>query len=429
MFAEYGSLLKNNRNYRLLWFGYLISQFGDWFNLIASAAVIANITKDGTSLSYLFLARFLPLFFFSPFAGLLADKFDRRYLMVVSDILRALTVLGFIFVREPSQVWIFYTLTVAQFILSALFVPARSAVVANVVREKDLIVANALDSVTWSSTLAIGAMVGGLATAVLGTNSAFILDALTYFASAWLIYLVQLPALTPKENPAGTWSQSLEFIEGLKFLWLKPALLGLTLVKAGGALIWGGINVLEVNYASQIFPIIFTLPGYEKPIGADGSVTLAIIYTLSGIGTGVGPIVLRRIFGDIPEKMLWGITLSFLFLSFGIWGLSRSTTIGVFSFFTILRTLGSGGLWVFSAALLQIFVPDYVRGRVFALEFALLTLMQSLSIYWAGFAQDIWHLSVPAVTFSLSVVGFAVTALWLPVHWYAHHRPESWQIS
>lgn len=429
MFAEYSSLLRNNRNYRLLWFGYLISQFGDWFNLIASAAVIANITKDGTSLSYLFLARFLPLFFFSPFAGLLADKFDRRYLMVVSDILRALTVLGFIFVREPSQVWIFYVLTIVQFVLSALFVPARSAVVANVVRDKDLIVANALDSVTWSSTLAIGAMVGGLATAVLGTNLAFILDALTYFASAWLIYLVQLPPLPPKENPAGSWSQSLEFIEGLKFLWLKPALFGLTLVKAGGALIWGGINVLEVNYASQIFPIIFTLPGYEEPIGADGSVTLAIIYTLSGIGTGVGPIILRRIFGDIPEKMLWGITLSFLFLSFGIWGVSSSTTIWIFCFFTILRTLGSGGLWVFSAALLQIFVPDYVRGRVFALEFALLTLMQSLSIYWAGFAQDSWHLSVPAVTFSLGVVGFVVTILWLPVHWYAHHRPESWQVS
>ena len=112
MLDEYSSLLKNNRNYRLLWFGYLISQFGDWFNLIASAAVIANITSNGTSLSYLFLARFLPLFFFSPFAGLLADRFDRRYVMIVSDVLRALTVLGFILVREPHQVWIFYVLRV-----------------------------------------------------------------------------------------------------------------------------------------------------------------------------------------------------------------------------------------------------------------------------------------------------------------------------
>ncbi|MBK8433353.1 MAG: MFS transporter [Chloroflexi bacterium] len=171
--------MRHNANYRYLWYGYVVSQLGDWFNLIASAALITRVTSAGTALSYLFLARFLPQFVFSPFAGMLSDQYDRRKVMIVSDILRAITVLGFLLVREPSQIWLFYLLTILQFVLSALFVPARSAVLANIVSRKELVAANALDSVTWSTMLAVGAMLGGVATAVFGIETAFILDALT----------------------------------------------------------------------------------------------------------------------------------------------------------------------------------------------------------------------------------------------------------
>ena len=74
---EYLSLLRENRNYRFLWLGSVVSQFGDWFNLIASAALIANLTDTGAALSFLFLARFLPLFLFSSLAGVLADRFKK----------------------------------------------------------------------------------------------------------------------------------------------------------------------------------------------------------------------------------------------------------------------------------------------------------------------------------------------------------------
>src|SRR5690606_29361499 len=136
---------RENPNYRNLWLAYVASQLGDWFNLIASASLIADLTTTGTAISYLFLARFLPLFFFSPFAGVLADRFDRRHIIVATDLLRALVVLGFLLIRDPSHVWLFYVLTISQFALSSIFTPARTAILANIVKPEELVPANALD--------------------------------------------------------------------------------------------------------------------------------------------------------------------------------------------------------------------------------------------------------------------------------------------
>jgi MFS family permease len=421
MFREYIDLLSQNRNYRYLWLGYVVSQAGDWFNLLASAALIATITNTGTALSYLFLARFLPQFLFSPFAGVFADRYDRRYVMVASDLLRGVTVLGFLLVREPSQIWLFYLLTVVQFMLSALFIPARTAALANVVRPEKLVTANALDSLTWSTMLAVGAMLGGVATAVFGVNIAFILDALTFALSGWLIAQVTLPKTLKVERQTGWRKGWAEMAGGWHYLRGEPIMLGLALVKAGGALVWGAINVLEINYAEEIFPTIFTFG--NNIVGGNGTLTLTLIYTLSGLGTGLGPLFVRRWLGDTVPRLLAGITIGFVLLAFGLVGLGLSPTLAVFSFFTVMRTVGTGVLWVFSASLLQMVVPDQVRGRVFAFEFAILTLTQSLSIYWAGFAQDSLSWSVPTVTLSMSALGMIVLGVWLLFYWRIRTRP------
>lgn len=416
MFSQYTTLLRNNVNYRNLWFGAIVSQMGDWFNLIASAALVANITESGTALSYLFLARFLPQFFFSPFAGVFADRYDRRYVMIASDILRAVTVLCFLLVREREQIWLFYLLTVVQFALSSLFVPARSAVLAMIVDRKELITANALDSITWSTMLAFGAMLGGIATAVFGVAIAFVLDAATFFLSAWFIYKIATPnAALPNEGEEPRIAQGgwLEFVDGLRYLKGEPIILGIALVKAGGSFVWGAINVLEVNYAEKIFPLE-VFPAIEGDV-----LTLTIVYTLSGIGTGVGPILLRRWLGDAPARLLLGVLISFILLFVGILGLSFAPTVLIFFIWTAIRTVGAGTLWVFSAAVLQMTVPNRVRGRVFAFEFAVLTLTQSISIYWAGFAQDSLALSVQQTTFSLGVLGAIVTVVWLLFYFVA----------
>ncbi len=92
--------------------------------------------------------------------------------MIASDLLRAATVLGFLLVHDPAHIWLFYLLTTAQFALSAVFTPARTAVIANIVKQDDLVTANALDSFTWSTMLAVGSLLGGLVGAYLGNDTA-----------------------------------------------------------------------------------------------------------------------------------------------------------------------------------------------------------------------------------------------------------------
>lgn len=436
---EYLNLLKDNRNYRYLWLGSVVSQFGDWFNLIASAALIAGLTTTGAALSYLFLARFLPLFLFSPFAGVLADRYDRRHVMIASDLLRGLTVLGLLLVQEANDIWLLYVLTVTQFALSSLFVPARSAVLANVVRQKELVAANALDSLTWSTMLAFGAFLGGIVAAVFGVTQAFIMDALTFVLSAVLISRISVPikdrsatadlvsaapvtAVPEPAAPSGGW---LDFLDGLRYLRGQPFILGLALVKAAGSLAWGAINVVEVTFAEEIFPLQSSAITNLLPSIDAGTATLGLIYAVSGLGTGLGPLFLRRLLGDEPTRLRWAISAGFGMLILGTFWLSMAGSLPSFAGATLVRTIGSGTIWVFSAAMLQMIVPDRVRGRVFAFEFAMLTLTQSISTLWAGLiGQDTLGLDVRQIALSMSGVSAVMTLLWLTFHLRTLSRSE-----
>lgn len=404
---EYLTLLRNNPNYRNLWLAKLISFLGDWFNLLASATLIASLTGSGTAVSGLFLARFLPLFFASPPAGVIADRLSRRKIMILSDLLRAATVLGFLVIRSPSQLWLFYVLTVTQFTLSAFFVPAERALLPSVVKRDDLVAANALDSLTWSSMLALGALLGGIATALFGMRTAFVLDALTFMLSAWFVSRVAIPSLTPAERAQQERKAGglLEFVDGLRYLRGRRFILVLALVKGAGSLIWGAANVLEIPLAEEMFPI-----------NGNGTLTLGLIYATVGLGTGFGPLLVRRWFGDDRNATLTAITLGFGLLTAGLFGIGMAGTLVWVLLATLLRSLGTGALWVFSSALLQRIVDERFLGRVFAFEFAALTLTQSISVIWAGIAQDQLGLDVQQVFTATGVASLFVLGAWLVFH-------------
>lgn len=423
---EYLDLLRRNANFRNLWLGSVISQFGDWFNVIASAEVISRLTDSGTALSFLFLARFLPLFVFSPIAGVLADRFDRKRIMVLSDVLRGVTVLGFLFIRDPGDIWVFYLLTVLQFSLSALFTPARGAVLANVVRPDELVAANALDSLTWSTMLALGAFTGGVVAAFFGAEAAFLADSGSFLLSAFFIARIALPerragAAAMPAGDAASPVPRFAFLDGFLYLLKEPFILGVALAKAGGSLVWGAINVLEIIYANDLFPLE---NAGRIGVADPGTATLGLIYIVSGLGTGVGPLVMRRRLGDQPRRLVLGISLGFVIMTAGTLWLAAVGSLGPLLLATLARTLGTGTLWVFSAALLQTVVPDRYRGRVFAFEFAALTLTQAMSTVAAGFLLDTAGLPIQGVMGVAALTGFAVTGLWLAFH-VAYRRPLS----
>src|SRR5207302_2951989 len=189
----YLELLRGNRSFRMLWLGQVVSQMGDWFDTIAVYTIALTLTGSGRAVALIMVARFLPSVVMGPLSGVVADRFSRRTIMIASDIVRAIVVLGFLFVRRPDQMWLVYVLTVLQLAFSTFFEPAKTAAIPSIVSDRELVPANAIASVTWSVMLTLGAALGGFVAGSFGTNAAFILDSLTFVASAMLISTVRFP--------------------------------------------------------------------------------------------------------------------------------------------------------------------------------------------------------------------------------------------
>src|SRR4030095_7346522 len=214
------------------------SQLGDWFNTIALYTIILDLTGSGRDVGLLLVARFVPSFIFGSLSGVVADRFSRRTIMIVSDLLRALVVLGFLLVRRADQLWILYPLTVLQLGLSTFFEPAKTAAIPSIVSDRELVAANAISSVTWSVMLTLGAAIGGVITGWFGTDVSFVLDAASYLLSAALIASIRVPKRKKKARQKLSLGRALgitETLEGVRYVKNRPRVLALLMVKPA----WG----------------------------------------------------------------------------------------------------------------------------------------------------------------------------------------------
>ena len=257
--------------------------------------------------------------------------------------------------------------------------------------------------------LAFGAFTGGLVAAVFGAEAAFVADAFTFLLSAFFIYRVVAPPRPVEVVDASLPVRRFQFLDGFRYLLSEPFILGIALVKAAGSLAWGAINVLEITYANDLFTL--TPPSWMR-LSDPGTATLGLIYVVSGLGTGLGPLFMRRWLGDTPRRLVTGISIGFILLAIGIGWLSQAGALTGVLGATVVRTVGSGTMWVFSAAMLQTVVPDRFRGRVFSFEFAALTATQSISTLAAGYLVDAAGLSPQQAVGVSALTAVVVTVLW-----------------
>ena len=167
----YWRLLRNNPDFTRLWLAQVVSLLGDWFNTIVLAVLVEEYSGgSGLAVSLFLLARFVPPMLVGPWAGVLVDRFSRKRLLILSDLLRALVVLLLLLADGPHMLWLVYVLTALQFTLSAVFEPGRNALLPALLPKEGLVLANTLGSVTWSTMLAVGAIAGGIVASQLGTS-------------------------------------------------------------------------------------------------------------------------------------------------------------------------------------------------------------------------------------------------------------------
>src|SRR5256885_15408536 len=272
----------------------------------------------------------------------------------------------------------------------AFFEPARTATIPNVTAADELLIANALSSASWSAMLAIGASVGGVVTAIAGRNVAFVVNALSFFASAFFIGRTRYDSRpAPAARPSGLLALTgvTDLIEGLGYVRRRSHVAALMFVRAGWGLA-GGVLLLLTIFGQRVFPL------------AGGSAGgIGVLYAARGVGAGLGPIALRWIVGQEPRRLRRTIGPAFFMVGVFYIALAGAPTLWIAALCVLCAHFGGSILWVFSTVLLQLEVPDRFRGRVFAAELAMVTLVTSLSSYWTAYELDTVGRSAPLLSF------------------------------
>ncbi|MDZ7715652.1 MAG: MFS transporter [Balneolaceae bacterium] len=366
----YIDLVATNHDYRRLWLSQIVSNFGDWFGLLAVYAVITQYSDSEFLLGLIIVVKMMSLASFSPFAGYITDRFNRRRLMMFCDIARGILVAGIILVNSYETLWLAYVLTALQMVMSAIFEPAKTSSIPNVTTERELVDANVLSAMSWSVIFTLGMGVGGLATAWLGTDLVFIIDAASYGLSAWFIYRATIPQekMSAKELER-TKNPLVGIKEGFQYLFNNAHVMRPTLAKGCFTMFLGALTYMLILVSEEILLM--------------GSVGLGLLYAARGIGTGIGPVIGRRVF---KNESSWikgmGFCMIFTGATYTIVGLT--TSIIIMLIFVFIAHTASGANWVMSTVLLQRRTPDTFRGRIFSTEWLLFTLAQSASVLIAS---------------------------------------------
>ncbi|MFP4227748.1 MAG: MFS transporter [Salinivenus sp.] len=379
--AGYWRLVAANTHFRRLWIGTVISLLGDWFNTIALYVLVTELTGSPLALGAVFLTKMLPWALSAPLAGVVVDRYDRRRLMIGTDLFRAVLVLGFLFIDQPAEVPWLYALLAAQVVAGAVFTPAKDAALPNITTPAELLTANALMSATWSTMLAVGAALGGLAVEALGTDAVFWIDSATYLVSAAFIFATVIPQSTEPAE-ASLWRSAVrEIADGWQHIRQRPRIGRIAFAKATWAIAGGGLVYMLALLGDRIAP------------GALGA-GIGVLFMARGLGTGIGPILTRRFFQDRHQwPAVIGAAIAVCGGCYAVVGVLpwTSTTAGIAALcvFVVAGHAASAGNWVLSTVMLQKRTVDRYRGRVFSTEWLLVMSAESISILGASTALEL----------------------------------------
>ena len=373
------ALLKNNRNYRYTWSGQVVSEIGDHFNNIAVFSLALANTKSGMVITWIMLARAIPAVMAGPVAGIVLDRFDRKRIMMASDLLRAVMAFGFIAAMRPGNDWMLYACSALLMFASPFFTSGRSSILPTIASREELHTANSLNQTTGWMTLTIGTLLGGTIVAAFGYKWAFTFNALSFFFSAFCIsrlhaggtgFRAERKDLTENEV-VRPWH---EYREGLRYMRASPLLLGIALISVGWASGGGAAQILFSLFGELVFKR-----------GAPGIGTL---WGFAGIGLLCG--------GAIAHQM--GKTITFggykraVFYCYLIHGIayvvfSQMQNFALALVFIAISRAAVGVTSTLNFAQLLRHVDNQFRGRVFATIESLTWSVMMISMLAAGIAS------------------------------------------
>jgi MFS family permease len=388
------SLLRRNRDFRRLFTASVISLGGDWFLFVAITSLVLDATGRALAVGLLILAQEMAFFVASPFAGVLADRIDRRRLMIVCDVARAVICVAFLAVGEGS-VWLAYPLIAVLAVFAAPFDPASTASIPNLVDRDDLPIANALAGSLWGTMLAVGAALGGVAAHALGRDAAFLIDAGSFVVSAALLLGIRRSFSAPGAHEVEHPSVIDATVETVRYARRDHRVLALLAVKGGFGLAAG---------------VLALIPVFAETVFGAGEMGLGLLMACRGLGALIGPFVGHRVARGAHGRLYPTIAVALVVFGLGYLTLGVAPSLGLAAVSILFAHLGGGAQWVLSTYGLQVIVPDRIRGRVFGFDFALITLSLALSSLAASWLAD--TLGPRPAAFALAAVAMVWAAVW-----------------
>jgi predicted MFS family arabinose efflux permease len=388
------SLLRRNRDFRALFFASVISLGGDWFLWVAINGLIFEVTGKALYVGLAILAQEFAFFLASPIGGVLADRIDRRKLMIVCDLARAIICVAFLLVGRDT-IWLAYVLLPLLASFAAPFDPAFSAATPNVVEPEDLPAANALNGSLWGTMLAVGAGLGGIISAEFGANTAFVVNAVSFLVSAALLSSIQRGFSEARKETTEHPSAIEATRETWRFARRDHRVLSLLAVKFGFGAAAGLLALIPVM-ALDVFD--------------SGNVGFGILMAARGVGALIGPFLGHRIAGAGHRRLFPAIGLSLAVFGLGYMALGAAPSLAIAAVTIFVAHLGGGSQWMLSTYGLQVLVPDHIRGRIFGFDYMLITLSLSVSAVVASAVAD--QIGAPITVTILGGVALAWAGAW-----------------
>lgn len=261
------SFVNEEKQYRRLFLAGIVNGIGDRFSSVAVLAMLLHLTGSGFAVGMTLAIRLIPSLFFGPIGGMLVDRFSRKTILVVTDLIRILFALSFLFVQSKEDIWIVYF---SSFILAAgeaIYGPVRKSAIPRLVHKKHLVKVNSLEQVMIGIVLIIGALSGGVVSSIFGPNVTYWLNAGSFLGAAAINYTIKFPE---SEN-----GKKGEKSENLIFTFKKVILMSITVQ----ILFFCEILIASINGIDNVLISVYAINEFHL-----GDVGVGLFYGALGIG-------------------------------------------------------------------------------------------------------------------------------------------------
>ncbi|MEP7040657.1 MAG: MFS transporter [Chloroflexota bacterium] len=365
-----------HRNFRLYWIGQIVSLVGTWMQSVSQPWLVLLLGGSPIQLGMVLALQFAPALVLAPLGGVIADRVDKRRLLLVCESIAALqaAVLFALTVMGQIQIWEIMVLALALGFVNALDLPVRQSFAAELVPREDLLNAIALNSTSFSLARVIGPAVAGVTLALFGPAFNFAINAVSYLGVLTALLRMDPSAMQPISRPERPASIRSSLAEGVRYAVRTPTVLW-------PLVLLGGIGMFGMNFQT-LLPLFarFTLH-----LDADG---FGALFAAMGLGALIGSLALAFIGSRRPlVGMILGGGLSFAIFETGL-GLSRSTLAA----FPVITAVGLSSMLMINTIniTVQRSVPDALRGRVMALYVTVFAGSTPIGGLFAGTVAQTW---------------------------------------